>query len=174
MKVAILGYSGSGKSTLAQLISKAYGLDTLHFDTVQFLPNWEIRDPKEKERITKEFLDSHDSWVIDGNYSKLYFERRMAEADTIILLLFNRFTCLKRAFSRYLRYKNTTRPDMAVGCNEKFDMGFAKWILWKGRMRKDRERYRNVIAQYPEKVTVIKNQRQLNRYISSVIAEKSH
>ena len=94
MKIAILGYSGSGKSVLAQRLADKYGTDVLHFDTVQFLPNWEIRAEEDKRRLTEEFLDSHDRWVIDGNYSKLSYERRMEEADRIILLLFNRFSCL--------------------------------------------------------------------------------
>lgn len=165
MKIAIIGYSGSGKSTLARKLAEKYHTDVLHFDTVQFLPNWEVRDAEEKKRITKEFLDSHDSWVIDGNYSKLLFDRRMEEADVIILLLFNRFSCLRRAYSRYLKYRNTTRPDMAEGCNEKFDFEFGKWILWRGRTKQTRDLFQNVISQYPEKVTVIKNQRQLDRYM---------
>ena len=121
MKIAIVGYSGSGKSTLARELAKIYQTDILHFDTVHFLPNWKIRDKEEKKRITKDFLDTHNSWIIDGNYSKLFYERRMAEADVIILLLFNRFLCLHRAYCRYLRYKNTTRPDMAKRSKEKFD-----------------------------------------------------
>ena len=56
----------------------------------------------------------------------LFYERRMEEADIIILLLFNRFSCLYRAYCRYIRYKNTTRPDMAEGCKEKFDLEFVK------------------------------------------------
>lgn len=91
----------------------------LHFDAVQFLPGWEIRSEESKKKITKKFLDTHDSWVIDGNYSKLFYERRMEEADIIIMLLFNRFACLYRVIRRYIKYKNTTRPDMGKGCNEK-------------------------------------------------------
>ena len=86
MKIAIIGYSGSGKSTLARILAEKYGVDVLHFDTVQFLPNWEIRNDDEKKRITKDFLDTHESWVIDGNYSKQHFDRRMREADRIIFM----------------------------------------------------------------------------------------
>ena len=71
MKVAIIGYSGSGKSTLARKLAQVYGVEVLHFDTVQFLPGWDVRDEAEKRRITKEFMDTHTAWVIDGNYSKL-------------------------------------------------------------------------------------------------------
>lgn len=168
MKIAILGYSGSGKSTLARTLAEKIQTDVLHFDTVQFLPNWVIRDEAEKKRITKAFLNSHDSWIIDGNYSKLSFERRMKEADLIILLLFNRFVCFLRAYRRYLQYRNTTRPDMAEGCNEKFDFGFAKWILWKGRTKQAKQKFRDLILKHNHKTIIIKNQKQLDRYLQHI------
>ncbi len=168
MKIVIVGYSGSGKSTLATHLAELYQVDVLHFDTVQFLPGWVIRDENEKQAITKKFLDTHDNWIVDGNYSGLFYTRRMEEADIIILLLFNRFSCFFRAFNRYLKYKNQTRPDMADGCNEKFDLEFAKWILYKGRTKKKRQRYKDVILKYREKTVIIRNQRQLNRYIESI------
>ena len=162
MRIAIIGYSGSGKSTLARKLGELYDLPVLHFDKVQFRPNWEIRPQQSKEVMTKAFLDLHDSWVIDGNYSKLYFERRMAEADVIILLLFNKISCLYRVTWRYLKYKDSSRPDMADGCKEKLDWEFIKWILRDGRTKESRQRYNGVVARYPEKTIVIKNQRQLN------------
>lgn len=168
MKIAILGYSGSGKSTLARIISEKYSIDVLHFDTVQFLPNWEIRSFDDKERITKEFLDSHSDWVIDGNYTKLFYERRLEEADKIILLLFNRFSCLWRAYKRFQKYKNKTRPDMAEGCNEKLDREFIKWILFDSRTRRAKERYSRIIMQYGNKVIIINNQKQLKKFIQSI------
>ena len=168
MKIAIVGYSGSGKSTLARELAERYQTDVLHFDTVQFLPDWVIRSEDEKKKITEEFLNTHDSWVIDGNYSKLFYERRMAEADIIIFLLFNRFSCFYRAYHRYIKYKNKTRPDMADGCKEKFDSEFAKWILWRGRTKRVREQYKNTILKYEKKSVVIKNQKELDGYIKSI------
>ncbi|MBE6665938.1 MAG: DNA topology modulation protein [Ruminococcaceae bacterium] len=174
MKIAIMGYSGSGKSTLARELAEIYHTDVLHFDAIQFLPNWEVRNDEEKKRMTQEFMDTHESWIIDGNYSKLFYERRMEEADVIVLLLFGRFDCLQRAYCRYLRYKNTTRPDMAEGCNEKFDFEFIKWILWEGRSKRARKRYANVISQYPKKTVVIKNQKQLDSYRKSLTDTKAY
>ena len=168
MKIAILGYSGSGKSTLARLLSEKYDLDVLHFDAVHFLPGWVIRDRAEKERITEEFLDTHDSWVIDGNYTKLSYKRRLEEADLIIMLLFNRISCFSRAYGRYRKYRGQTRPDMAEGCREKFDREFAKWILWDSRTKTARNRYKQVACEYGDKVIVIKNQKELDRYINSL------
>ena len=169
MKISIIGYSGSGKSTLARIFAEKYNIAILHFDTIQFLPNWVIRDEEGKLKLTKEFLDTHAGWVIDGNYSKLYHDRRMEESDLIILLLFNRFTCLRRCYKRYKRYENLSRPDMAVGCNEKLDFEFIKWILYKGRKKKTRDKFKRVISQYSDKVVVIKNQKQLSRYINSIL-----
>ena len=165
MKIAIIGYSGSGKSTLARQLAEAYNIPVLHFDKVQFRPNWEIRPQASKEIMTKTFLDLHKDWVIDGNYSKLSFERRMEEADVIILLLFNRISCLYRVTRRYLKYKNTTRSDMADGCKEKLDWEFVKWVLRDGRTKASKQRYQSVRDRYPEKTVVIKNQRQLDAYL---------
>lgn len=119
------------------MLCKQYRVPALHMDTVQFLPGWEIRAETDKQNIVSSFLDSNpDGWVIDGNYSKLSFERRAAEADIIIQLLFGRISCLLRCVRRYRRYKGKSRPDMAEGCNEKLDFEFVKWILWKGRSRR--------------------------------------
>jgi len=174
MKIAIIGYSGSGKSTLARNLAEYYHIPVLHFDRVQFRPNWEIRPQPSKEIMTKTFLDLHKDWIIDGNYSKLSFERRMEEADVIILLLFNRISCLHRVTRRYLKYKDSTRSDMADGCKEKLDWEFVKWILLDGRSKTARQRYQRVMKQYPEKTLIIKNQRQLNnvqKRISKVLAK---
>lgn len=162
MKIAIIGYSGSGKSTLARELGAAYHAEVLHFDTVQFLPGWEVRSDEEKERLTREFLDTHESWVTDGNYSGLFYERRMNEADIIIVMLFNRFSCLHRVIRRYNTYKNTTRPDMGEGCNEKLDLEFIWWVLHDGRTRRAKKRYQSVISEYGDKVIVVKNQKQLD------------
>ena len=164
MKIAIVGYSGAGKSTLARELGERYALPVWHFDRVQFLPNWQVRDLEEKQRLTAEFMDTHDAWVMEGNYSKLYFDRRMEEADEIVFLNFSRWSCLRRAYGRYRRYRNQSRPDMAEGCKEKFDLEFAKWILWKGRTSEVRARYRALKQRFGDKLTVIKNQRQLDEY----------
>ena len=174
MKIAIIGYSGSGKSTLARKLSEKYDLPVLHFDRVQFRPNWEIRPQASKELMTRVFLDLHEDWVIDGNYSKLSFERRMAEADVIIQLRFNRLASLWRVTRRYLTYKEGSRPDMAEGCKEKLDWEFVTWVLWKGRSKESRQRYQSILSRYPEKTIVVKNQRQLDvvqDYINKVISK---
>lgn len=164
MKIQIIGYSGSGKSTLARKLAEKYRVPVLHLDSVHFLPGWQIRSGEEKQRIVTEFLNANGDWIIDGNYSKLSYERRMEEADEIIRMEFGRLACLWRVIKRLHRYKNTARPDMAEGCGEKIDAEFVRWVLWEGRTRAIRKGRRALTEKYADKVTLIKNQRQLDRY----------
>ena len=169
MKIEIMGYSGSGKSTLCRKLSEKHNIPALHLDTVHFLPNWEVREDAEKQRIVTSFLDDHpEGWVIDGNYTKLSYDRRVEEADIVIQMLFGRFSCLRRCAKRYHDYKGRSRPDMAEGCSEKMDKEFVEWILWKGRTKQAKERYKKLRETYPEKVVVIKNQKQLDKYMKEM------
>lgn len=115
MRIQIIGYSGSGKSTLARKLGEKYGLPVLHLDSVQFLPNWEIRPTEEKQRIVAKFLDANDGWVVDGNYGKLSYERRMEEADELVIMDFGRISCLWRVVKRYRTYKTPPVPIWGKG-----------------------------------------------------------
>lgn len=53
---------------------------------------------------------------------------RLNAADTIIFLDFPRIVCTYRVFKRMIQYRNKTRPDMAEGCEERFDLKFLKWV----------------------------------------------
>lgn len=163
MKIAIIGYSGAGKSTLAGKLGSYYRCDVLHLDAVHFAPNWVERSEEEMTADVKAFME-RESWVIEGNYSGVLYQRRMEEADQIIFLNFNRFSCLWRAYRRYRTYQGKVRPDMAAGCDEKLDWEFVCWILRDGRSPKAKRRYRNVMETYPQKVVVLKNQRELDRF----------
>ena len=167
MKIMIIGYSGSGKSTLAEKLAKKYGVDVLYLDKVYWMPGWQPRPLEEKLKIVREFMDSHDGWVIDGNGGELEYGRRVEEADRLIFMDFNRFACLGRALRRYHKYKGSTRGSMTYGCNEKMDAKFAKWVFRDSRTRRHRQGYADIVSRYRDKAIVIKNQRQLDRYYRS-------
>ena len=171
MKICILGYSGCGKSTLARTLGEIYAEPVLHLDALRFLPDWVERDMDEMQKSVLQFLDENDGWVIDGSYKKCALQRRLEESDEIILMKFNRVDCFFRICKRYKKYKGTTRPDMGEGCNEKLDWEFVKWILWDGRTKPRRNAFKKIQASYPEKTTVIKNQRQLTSYVERKIAK---
>lgn len=167
MKIAVLGYSGAGKSTLARALGERYGVPVLHFDTIQFTPGWQERDRDEAHRMVHGFMENPE-WVIDGNYTKFEYERRLEEADRIVLLLFPRLACFVRAWRRFFHYRGKSRPDMTEGCNEKMDPEFMWWILWKGRTRKKRGEFQQIVEQYPKKTVVLKSQKDIDRYLEGI------
>ena len=164
MKISILGYSGSGKSTLAKILGEKYDAEVLYLDKVHWLPGWKERPLEEKAGQVGRFLDEKKNWIIDGNYTKLCLDRRLSESDEIVLMKFNRFSCFFRACKRYRAFKGKTRESMTEGCDEKIDFEFARWILWSGRSKKHRKLFSDLEKKYPEKVFVIKNQRQLDSF----------
>ena len=91
MKIAILGLSGSGKSTLAKQLGSFYHAPVLHLDAVHFLPGWVERVPGEEEQLVTSFLDTHSSWVMDGNYTKTCYARRLEDQTRSSSLLSTAF-----------------------------------------------------------------------------------
>ena len=164
MKIAIVGYSGSGKSTLARFLSEQLLSPVRYLDTVHWLPGWQERPKEETKAIVQTFLDENESWVIDGSYGSVHYQRRMEEADRIIFLNFNRFTCLKRAIKRRNEYKGKTRFSMTEGCEERISWEFFWWLVWTGRTKKRREKFDDLLKNYPSKIIVLKNQGQLDSF----------
>ncbi len=52
---------------------------------------------------------------------------------------------------------------MGEGCIEKFDAEFIRWILLDGRSRKTKQKFKDALENYTDKVIVIKNQRELTK-----------
>lgn len=127
-KILIIGAGGAGKSTLARQLQVATGIEVIHLDKVFWRPNW-VETPKDEWEKTIENLLNKDSWIMDGNYGGT-LERRFAGCDTIIFLDMPRTICVWRAFTRFLINKKKARPDMAEGCEEKFDLEFLKFLKW--------------------------------------------
>ena len=168
MKIAIVGYSGGGKSTLAKLLSEELHIPVLYLDTVHWLPNWVERPREETRAIVGKFLDENDSWVIDGSYGKVHYERRMQEADKIIFLNFNRFTCLVRAIKRRIQYKGKARFSMTEGCEERISWDFFWWLVWEGRTKKRKKKFDCLTKDYADKIIILKNQKQLDKFTNQI------
>lgn len=125
-KILVIGSSGAGKSTFSRRLGAASGIEVIHLDRLYFSPNWvEMPKYRWKEKVA-EILQA-DSWIIDGNYSGT-METRIAASDTVIYLELPRLVCVFRILKRGVVYFGKTRPDMAKGCNERFDWDFVKWV----------------------------------------------
>ena len=160
MKICIIGYSGAGKSTLARALSQELNIPCLHLDGVYWYGNWQHRSHEEVDSIVAQFARSNANYIIEGNYRYAY-PQRFEECDVLIFLAFNRFACLRRAYSRYKKFKGRPRPDLP--CPEKFDFEFAKWIVWDGRTRSRRRGLYSAAHSCKGEVFIIKNQKQLDK-----------
>lgn len=100
-KVLIFGNSSSGKSTLAKELSKTNGLAHLDLDTLA----WKATAPPERESIEtsnaqiNEFIDSNDTWVIEGCYTDL-LEFAAAFSNEIIFMNVPVEQCITNAQAR--------------------------------------------------------------------------
>lgn len=166
MKINILGFAGSGKSSLAERLSQELSLPVLYLDTLCWLPGWKERSREEQRALLQAFLDKNPGqWVIDGNYSKNLFEERMASADLIIFLNYNRFRCLYRILKRRIMFSGKDRPSMTQGCKERITLAFLKAAFWDSRKPSSVAKFRKVQAAYPDKFHEIKTPRQLEVWL---------
>lgn len=169
MKIAIMGFSGSGKSTLARCLGRHYSIPVYHLDRIHWLPGWKERERGLACAMIEDIL-TQPEWIIDGNYSHYQLDRRLAESDHIIYLGFSRWNCLWRVVKRRLTYHGRSRDDMGEGCLERLDAAFICWIMYQGRDRLHRQAYARFLKLYAEKVVILRNQREMDDYLQSLLA----
>lgn len=128
-RICIIGASAAGKSTLAKHLAHRLNLAICHLDQIAHIPNtnWQPRE-KELMRIDHQFfLDQHNNWIIEGNYSFLMPER-FQQATAVIWLDFPRWGSVYRYIKRCL----VDQPDRAgnlEGATHQFNWKMIKHIL---------------------------------------------
>jgi len=125
-KILVIGSSGAGKSTFARRLHQATNLKLIHLDQLHWKPNW-VEPAKDEWRKIVEETIKRDEWIMDGNFSGT-MELRIEVCDAVIFLDFPRTVCIWRILKRVAKYRKTNRPDMAEGCDEKFDFAFLRWV----------------------------------------------
>lgn len=165
MKIQIIGYSGSGKSTLAKKLGLFYNIPYLHLDNVQFYGDWQERTLEQQNEIVDKFLQENNSWVIDGNYSKVS-PIRFEISDITIFLNYNRFYCYKKCKERYKLHKDSPRE--SCPCKEKLDLEFKKWILFNGRTLPRRKKHIINLNKTNNQKLIFNNLKQLNKWLKEI------
>ena len=107
-----------------------------------------------------------EAWVMDGNYLGS-LEWRLSFADTVILLEFNRFTCLSRCLKRLVQNWGQVRTELPEGCTEKMDWDFLKWIWnYPNNLRPEiLKRLRQKASHH--QVIVLHNDREIREFLDS-------
>lgn len=135
----VIGVSaGAGKSTFARKLSDILQINVHHLDTMYWEPGW-VEAAFEDFKSRQQEVINQQEWIIEGNYRNT-FEMRVEKADTIIYIEKPLTVCLYRVMKRWLTNIGKDRPDRAVGCNEKIDMAFIKFICSTYFQRKKKMR----------------------------------
>ena len=125
-KISIIGGPGTGKSTLANNLGTTLNLPVYHIDGIHHLPNWEIRDKQERDKIILDTIKT-SKWIMDGTYHST-LEMRVKNSDLIIFLNYSTFARLNGILSRYFKNKNKERAEIP-GCNERLNLDFLKFTI---------------------------------------------
>lgn len=165
-KIILIGSGGSGKSTLARKLGESLEIDVYHLDALFWRPNWKGVSKDEQRKVQNDLVIKPE-WIIDGNYGGT-MDIRLNAADTVIFLDIHRTICVYRATKRMLRYRNKTRPDMAEGCEERFDLDFFKWI-WNYPKTKRPEILKKLKQlSSDKKIIVLKSPKEVQQFIVEI------
>ena len=158
-RVVIIGSCGAGKSTLAVSLGQKLSLPVIHLDAYYWQPGWQETATAQWLETQQELVKS-DRWIIDGNYGGS-LDLRLAAADTIIWLDFNRYLCLSRVLKRYLQYPGKTRPDMAQGCPERLNIEFFKYVWDFPRLQRPKIQAKLNEYDREKQIIILQNPRQV-------------
>jgi adenylate kinase family enzyme len=170
-RVMIIGSGGAGKSTLARALGERTGLPVVHLDREFWKAGW-VESTREEFDARHDAATCGERWIIDGNYSRT-IDRRVAKADTIVVLDLPRLSCMTGILKRWLANRGTTRPDMPEGCPEKIDWAFISWV-WNFRKR-SRPKQMALIESLREsrRTYVLQSRREVRLWLNEVPASTS-
>ena len=164
-RIQIMGCSGAGKSTLARRLGEKTGIPVVHIDKLFWKSGWVESSAAE---IDEKILTAaaEPCWIMDGNYTRT-LPQRLEKCDLVIYLDFPRWFCIYSVLGRYLKNIGRVRPDMGEGCPEKVDREFLTWV-WQYN-GKHRAKFYELFAAMPEeKVVILKNRRQVRRFLENI------
>jgi len=162
-RIVILGCSGAGKSTFARALGEKLSLPVVHLDALFWQPRWVEPEPGAfRSRVAAAVTG--DAWIVDGNYVGRTFDLTLARADAVIFLHQPRWLCMLRVVRRWLTWFGRSRPDLAEGCPEKFDLPFFLWV-WNFE-RKSQPRIIELAGRYPTAVTHLRGDAAMRRFFA--------
>jgi adenylate kinase family enzyme len=165
-RIMVIGVSaGVGKSTFARKLGKYRNIPVYHLDSYFWKSGWVEATHEEFSSAQKKLVET-EQWIIEGNYTKT-INVRERYCDTVIYLELPLPICLYRVVKRYLTNIGHTRPDMTIGCTEKLDWKFIKFIIttYFDRKKKMMERL-ETYEMMGKQVIVLKTKEEIDSYFN--------
>jgi adenylate kinase family enzyme len=129
-RISIVGVTGTGKTTFARSLAKRLDIPHVELDALYWGPNWTPADPAVFRLRVDEVL-MVDSWVVDGNYSRVR-DLVWGRADTMVWLDYPLSMTLWRLLLRTVR-RVSTKEDLWGGNRERATQQFlsrGSLFLW--------------------------------------------
>lgn len=165
MKIAIIGNAAGGKTRLAKALSDKYNLPVTHIDSIQFIAGLKIRPLNETRAVLTE-ITSTPSWIIDGYGPLDLLEKRLQQADKVILIDFSISKHYWWFFKRQIKNIWSPRQELPSGC---YELSFKHTIkviksMWKAHKQMRPELLRILSRDhYKNKLILVQNQSQWNQ-----------
>jgi len=143
-------------------------LPLVHLDQIYWRPNWaEPQKAEWQQQLSVEL--AKPEWILDGNYNGS-IPLRLQLADTAILLDLPTWLCLLRTLKRSALGWGRRRPDMAIGCPERFDLTFIRYIWNFGREK--RPKLLANLEEFSGRKIVLQSPGQVRRLLQSLQKEE--
>lgn len=113
-RVVVIGCSGAGKTTFAERLSAVLGHEHIELDAIHWLPDWEMRPVDDFRHKVSEAI-AGETWVVDGNYSKVR-DIVWGRATAVVWLNYPRAVVLWRIVSRTI--KRSLRQEVLFSGNQ--------------------------------------------------------
>jgi adenylate kinase family enzyme len=126
-RILVMGSPGSGKSTFARRLSAVTGIPVVSLDALFWKPGWKPPEPGEFETRVAEAVQ-RPRWIIDGDYILRAGDLRRSLAEAVVWFDLPRRTCMIGIASRVATSYGRVRPEMAVGCPDRFALEFFRYV----------------------------------------------
>jgi adenylate kinase family enzyme len=170
-KVLVIGSGGSGKSTFARHLGGLLDIEVIHLDKIYWHRGW-VETPKTEWLKTVDRLLERDAWIMDGNFSGS-LERRLVVCDTVIFLDMPRSLCVWRVLKRAVIYRKRSRPDMALGCAERLDPEFIRWVWNYSKRTRPKVVARLAAHEAGKKIITLRSRYEVEEYLAQIAPNNS-
>lgn len=163
MKILIIGIVASGKTTLAKKLSIKTNIEYYEIDSIVHDDKNNLKRSVEEQQKIIEKINNKNNWIIEGTLRKNLYNL-LDISDKIIYLDIPLKVRKRRILLRFLKQKLKIEK-----CNYKPTIKMLKNMYkWTDDFEKGKELFEKEIFKYKNKLVILKNKKQIKKYIFSI------